>query len=510
MNACRIVSSLSLLVLLLIGCRKTGNLASPDPDEHQDGGYDSVEGLWISTDETSWHSGPDTQRVVLHFQRDAQGALGAQGYFARNGDYQMKWELVDVQYDERTRRVTILDADRDTLVGFVDSRRERITGSVHLLEGSVDSLSFVRSDNNRLAVRLLHPRLPDEDGNVTYTYRQPDQLEDGLRTSGLLNGDTRAAISNVLERIINQEFGRIASLLVLQDGELVVEEYFFGYDREQLHRIHSCTKSVASLLLGIALGNHPDIDVDRPVFSFFPEYDSLKTQEYAAVSLEHLLTMTSGIGWDENDRSMEEADDWLAYILSRPLQTEPGSTFNYDNGCSNLLCGVIHRLEGTTVSQYTEKTLFRPLGITQYTWGTNDNGMQDCGAGLALRPRDMAKIGLLVQNDGVWQGRQVVPAEWIRESTKPHVRESDYFDYGYQWWYRSKDNKPWWRETNPRMTDEPNLVTALGAGGQYIMIIRDLDMVVVTTASDYNDGRRARSKVPMVIEEIIPAFSNGN
>lgn len=468
--------------------------------------WSASERLWISTDETSWHSGTDIQHIVLHIKRDAQGALGAQGYLARNGDYHRKWELVDVQYDEHTRRITILDADRDTLKGLVGGRGERITGSVHLLEGSVNPLSFVRSDN-RLAVRLLHPRLPDEDGNVTYTYRQPEQRDDGLRTSSLHEGNTRTAISHVVERIINQDFGHIKSLLILQDGNLVVEEYFFGYDREQLHRINSCTKSVASLLLGIALDHHPDVHPDRPVFSFFPEYDSLRTQENAAITLEHVLTMTAGF---ETDEDSDEADDWLRYLLSRPLKSEPGSTFDYDNGCSNLLCGVIQRVESKAVHHYAEEFLFGPLGITAYRWEIHDNGMPECASGLELRPRDMAKIGLLVLNDGVWQGRQIVPAEWIRTSTRPHVVESAYYDYGYQWWYRSKDKKPWWKAPAVRMAEAPDLVTAMGAGGQFITIIRDLNLVVVTTASDYDDDDTWLRKIPMIVDEIVPALSVGS
>lgn len=508
MKLSRTLPPLLLLVLLFTGCRNTGIIAPPNPDELQVRDYDSVEGLWVSTDETSWHSESDTQRVVLHIQQNARGAVQVEGYFARNGDYHMKWELLDVQYDEQIRRITILDADEDTLIGFVDDKYGMIDGAVHLRDGPVNPLNFVRSNDNKLAVRLLYPRLPDGDGNITYTYRPPDQLDDGLATSALPTGDAKGAISKVVERIINQEFGHIKSLLVMQNSQLVVEEYFFGYDREQLQRINSCTKSVASLLLGIALGNHPDINVDRAVFSLFPEYDSLKTPAYAAVSLEHLLTMTSGIAWDENDRLMEEADDWLGYLLSRPLQYEAGTTFNYDNGCSNLLCGVIYKLEGPSVSQYANNTLFRPLGITQYTWVTNDNGMLDCGAGLAMRPRDMAKIGLLVLNNGVWQGRQLVPAEWIRESTQAHVVESEYFDYGYQWWYRSKNKKPWWKKGDQQASNEPDLFTAMGAGGQFITIIRDLNLVVVTTASDYNENDVWLSKIPLIVEELIPALSS--
>ena len=118
----------------------------------------------------------------------------------------------------------------------------------------------------------------------------------------------------------------------------------------------------------------------------------------------------------------------------------------------------------------------------------------------------MAKIGLLVLNDGIWGNQQLVSKEWIRESTKPQVPESKFFDYGYQWWHRSRNTLQWWKEPNSVSQEEHDLVTALGHGGQYIMIIRDLNLVIVTTASDFENGKLARSKIPMVIEEIIPIF----
>ena len=120
----------------------------------------------------------------------------------------------------------------------------------------------------------------------------------------------------------------------------------------------------------------------------------------------------------------------------------------------------------------------------------------------------MGRIGLLVLNDGMWQDQQIVSKKWIRESTTPQVAESNYFDYGYQWWHHSSSTLQWWKEPNAASPEEHDLITALGHGGQYIMIIRDLNLVVVTTASDFENGRVARSKIPMVIEEIIPIFED--
>jgi len=119
----------------------------------------------------------------------------------------------------------------------------------------------------------------------------------------------------------------------------------------------------------------------------------------------------------------------------------------------------------------------------------------------------MAKIGLLVLNNGSWEGKQLVPAEWIEQSTAPHVRESQFFHYGYQWWHRSNENKPWWKEASEGESSELNMAIAIGFGGQFIFIIRDLNLVIVTTSSDYNESTgMSFKKIPMVIEEVIPLF----
>ena len=124
-----------------------------------------------------------------------------------------------------------------------------------------------------------------------------------------------------------------------------------------------------------------------------------------------------------------------------------------------------------------------------------------------MYPRDMAKIGLLVLNNGYWNGEQIVPKEWIDMSTKPYVAESEFFDYGYQWWYRSKQNKSWWDDPVHGGKTEHDMLLALGFGGQYIMVVRDLNLVIVTTSSDNNgENGMGHQKIPMVIEDVVPLF----
>ena len=243
--------------------------------------------------------------------------------------------------------------------------------------------------------------------------------------------------------------------------------------------------------------------VDEPLFHFFPDYESLKTSKKQQITLEHVLTMTAGLQWDEFPAEMYETDDWFHYILSRSMKTVPGETFHYSTGCSILLGGVISFLVGMQADVYAKEALFTPLGISEFIWETHPDGTPQCGAGLWMLPRDLAKIGLLVLNNGRWNQHQVVSKEWILVSTKSHVVESDYFDYGYQWWLRTGNNKSWWTASQHASGKEYPMIIALGWGGQFIIIVNDLNLVVITTASDY-DNENASNKIPLVVERIVP------
>lgn len=480
----------ALLIITLASCEKRNSA-------------DTIEGLWISTEETSAVFPHGTQKTVLRIGKDQHGEFTARGVFLWKGSYSSAWALVDLDYDHKTDSIIVLDAEGDSYKGMVDLKNKKITGAVHLQNENKDPLDFVKAEEN-LEFELFHPRLADSTGKVHFTYNKPEQVEDGLETASVIECDIEiAAITGLVNEIINQEYGRLESLLILKDNKLVVEEYFYSYDRERLHPIYSCTKSITSILLGMALEDNKHNQVDQPLFHFFPEYRSLTSKEKEQITLEHTLTMTAGFEWDEFPREMYETDDWFNYVLSRPMNSIPGEKFHYNSGSTILLGGVISSLVGKKTISYAEEVLFGPLGISEYFWETHPNGTPQCGAGLSMLPRDMAKIGLLVLNDGYWNNKQIVSREWMFESTKPRVAESEYFDYGYQWWLRSGQNKRWWVEPQSASGKEHEMIIALGWGGQYIMVVKELNLVVITTASDYGNDK-ANSKIPMVIEEIIP------
>jgi CubicO group peptidase (beta-lactamase class C family) len=353
-------------------------------------------------------------------------------------------------------------------------------------------------------------QVPKEIRNSHYTV--PEQVNDGWDTAHVsevgLNSDQ---IENLLSQVRNDSYKNIHSVLIVRNGKLVVEEYFPGqeedgrhqdYGRDTLHGIHSATKSVNSILIGIAISQHRITDVDAKVSTLLPEYSDLfADREKDEIRLKHLLSMTAGLSWAEwgvpytdarNDHvAMNRSDDPVRYVLSKPLVATPGTRFHYSSGVSIALGEVVYKSSGLRPDRFAEQHLFKPLGISNYQWLKYPNGIVQAGGGLYMRPRDMAKIGYLFLNGGRWQGKQIVSEQWIREST---VQQAPDAQYGYQWWLgrlRSGDRA---------------LVTvaAQGRGGQFILILPELQMVAVFTS--WNDGNGLTEQpLDMFQRFVIPA-----
>jgi CubicO group peptidase (beta-lactamase class C family) len=254
---------------------------------------------------------------------------------------------------------------------------------------------------------------------------------------------------------------------------------------ESKHDLRSATKSVISLLFGIMLDRKLIKDVDEPVIDWFPEYSDLRTPEKQRISLRHLLTMSAGLEWNEyvpfsdpknSEMRMIAAADQYRYVLEQPVVVPGGRVWNYISGGTLLLEAVIAKAAGGALDDVAREFLFEPLGITDFAWTKNSrSGILEVG-GLRLRSRDLVKIGQLVVNGGIWNGRQIVSEKWVKESTAAHIGPTDLLHfYGYQWWLgRSlveRREVPW--------------ICATGHGGQRIYAVPALDLVVVFTAGLY-------------------------
>jgi CubicO group peptidase (beta-lactamase class C family) len=343
---------------------------------------------------------------------------------------------------------------------------------------------------------------------ASYLYRIPEQIDDGWITASVNDvGINETLINTFMNALSTLEDHPLHSMLIVKDGKLVFEEYFSGedievfeeirfvhkeFDRTTLHCLASVSKSITSLLVGIA-ADHDDFDIQDTIFSVFPEYADLIDSEKAQITFHHFLTMSSGIPWDEsfpytdprNDIGymLFQSSDPIGYVLEKSTVAEPGSVFIYNSGTTNLLGEAVRRKTGVSLVEFANQYLFTPLEITSYNWGTFPKAPQIAVASslLYLRPRDMAKIGQLYVQKGMWNGTRIVSEQWIEDSTNPsiNVPHTDnplpelVNDYGYQWWRGTFSHG--------------NIDTyfAAGWGGQFIFIFPDITMVIVVTAGNF-------------------------
>jgi len=295
----------------------------------------------------------------------------------------------------------------------------------------------------------------------------------------------------------------VHAIVVLRHGAVVAERYYQGRDRSiwspfartvqfdatLRHDLRSVSKSVTSLLWGIAQGEGRMPALATPVLDLYPELADLKTGGREAVTVRQLFTMTSGLAWQEPIRYGMGNDEtglyWRSsqarYLFDRPL-APGGAVFNYNGGTTAVLADILTRRTGMPLEDYAQQKLFAPLGITDWEWQKDVRLRPMAFAGLRLRPRDLATIGQMVLQRGQWQGRQVVPAQWIDESLKAHVETGDGLQYGYQWWSGMVD----------ALGGKHRWYAGFGNGGQRLYIVPTLSLVVVSTAGGYDDAGSGR------------------
>ena len=343
-----------------------------------------------------------------------------------------------------------------------------------------------------------------------YTYQAPEQIDDGWQVSSLAKeGVNEEIILDLMKTIMAGNYPNTHSVLLVKDGKLILEEYFYGNKRDDLHYLASATKSITSILIGISLDQDFLIDVDQNVSHWFSDYQNTKwiSQSYN-ISVRHLLSMTSGIAWDENRSAsdpkhdyfaMRRGGDWIRYVFNKELVAPPGQKFNYNGGLSALLGEIIKRAAGINAEVFSKKYLFDPLGISQYSWLKYNDGSINTGGGLLLRSRDMAKVGQIVINNGKFENKRIVSKHWIIKSTKNQALEKAHpfgSGYGYQWWLGE-------RIING---EKIKIVIAQGMGGQCIFIIPKAKAIAVVTSQLKNNGGGFFRPQVMMTEYILPAL----
>lgn len=247
-----------------------------------------------------------------------------------------------------------------------------------------------------------------------------------------------------------------------------------------VHTLQSVTKSVTSILVGIAIGRGEIEGVEAPLLPFLAEY-RIPGPGHALrdATLDDLLTMRTGIEWHEVDRpfddtnttvQLEASADWVQFTLDQPMDADPGERWVYNSGGSHLMSAVIRSATGRLVTGYAEEHLFGPIGIDEYHWKITPAGLPDTEGGLYLATEDLARIGYLYLRGGRWEDRQVVPRAWVEASVARHVDSVNPqgWGYGYQWWRIDRGDTEVW--------------AGLGFGGQFLLVLPDHDIVAVANS----------------------------
>ncbi|POY35868.1 penicillin-binding protein [Solitalea longa] len=352
--------------------------------------------------------------------------------------------------------------------------------------------------------------------STSYFYSPPKSQNDGIAVGEIhkVNIDS-AKIIELTTLILKDTFPNIHSLLICKDDKLVYENYFSGKDENwghslgyaehgtnTLHDIRSISKSVVAACIDIAIQQKKIKSIDDPIFNYLPNYIQLKTNENQGITIRHLLTMSSGIKWDEDvphgtsandETNMERSGDPVKYVLSSPMATKPGQIWKYNSGGVQVLAEIIRSVSGDNVDKFAEKYLFEPLGIRKYEWTKSHRKFPAAASGLRLSSRDLLKFGLLYLNNGKWNGKQLLTENWVNETFRPQIiRDPNEPTKGYSFLF--------WTQIDSVNNKDYSLIAAKGNGGQRIFINKANNLVVVLTAGNYNksnitnDGQMALDK----------------
>lgn len=353
-------------------------------------------------------------------------------------------------------------------------------------------------------------------------YQPPEPVPEFPVKSVVDAGADPVAFMAALAPLYDGSMSEVHSILVLSGGALVYEDYFVGnndrvdfdaglvrvpgdprqWGPDDPHFVSSVSKTVTALITGIALGEL-GWSLDEPLAPHLKSHPWLLAGDKSGITVRHVLTMTTGLEWNEwQGSSMTEL--WTAkarfrHLASIPMAAEPGAVWNYNSATENVLLLALDGAVPGSIREFADEHFFRPLAINNYRWGEFDEDIPDGGARLFLRPRSMAKIGLLVLNGGEYGGQQVVPREFMKAAFSKQVstRPATEHDYGYLTWIRSLAIEG----------GEPVEYVAIeGDGGNHINIFPDRGLIVVTTGGHYRDWPSYEPQIQTLLKRIVPVF----
>ena len=483
----------------------------------------SIHGFWIqpSSDDGPAYASPliltRTQRGVWHGEvhplshrvsqyleittRDADGSLTA---FLRNPEFNFAREhqlSVQVHGD----MVTFEDPKRP---GWqLHAKLDEDSGHLQVDWQGMGVFDYTRRDRDHALG--FYARTPAE---AIYAYREPVATDDGwipasLDEAGLDARDIGALVTH-LSQTAPAAGPHVQGLLIARHGKLVLEEYFQGFDAERPHDTRSAGKTFTSLMTGLAIMHGAAFTTQTPVLSLLPQYQALVQHDSRkqSITVDNLLSMTSGLACDDSDdqspgnedvmQSQTHQSDWYRYTLDLPMARAPGgSQAVYCTAGINLLGALIGRATGMWLPAFFDKYVAKPLQMHGYYINLMPDGDAYLGGGIYLRPRDFIKLGQLYLSGGKWNGKRVIDQDWIERSTARHSEFTADHGYGYAWHlHQMKVGNRVFRE-----------YAAEGNGGQFVIVVPELELVVAITAGNYGDFKTWYALQDLVIDYIIPA-----
>lgn len=336
----------------------------------------------------------------------------------------------------------------------------------------------------------------------------------GLATLCYSANNTFSLNYDLLNKIDNEiregDYGKVTGLLILNSNGKIIHERYYGFSsKTSINPISSVTKSITSILVGVCLEKGFIKSIDIPVWAYFPEYadifnhDSIKK----SITIRHLLNQTAGLKWEEwkfpyNYASnsliatLETESNWVEKFFRLPVETIPGSKFNYNSLGSQVVAEILSRASGISFEELTKKYLFTPLAINSYVWDEYPMNKRPAWGGISLTTLDMAKIGLVILDNGAPWGNQIVSKEWVESSTKESISYNNDIGYGLHWWTgKQPDGKP--------------LIYAAGYGDQFVYVMPDKQLVIAINSQNFSDYQWPKS-IESLVNSVITSITYKN
>jgi CubicO group peptidase (beta-lactamase class C family) len=344
-----------------------------------------------------------------------------------------------------------------------------------------------------------------------YLYQVPKKLSDGWEVASLASvGIAEEGILGISRLIRDTDsYENVLSMLIVKDGKLVHEVYSPYCQRNTLHWMASITKTVTSTLIGIAIDKGFIQSADAGLYELLPQYAAhFKDPEKKKIALKHIMTMTSGLDWNErvsynnpsnSEWQMVESEDWMSHVVSHPVRDEPGTKFDYNTGGIHLLSAVIKSVSKLYAHEFAEKYLLHPMGIYAYQWNKDPMGFPCTGGtdgGLGLRTRDIAKFGWLFLYDGTWKEKRIISEAWVKKAPHTHLTtQGGGRTYAFNWMKGT-------RTANGKRFD---YVASFGYGGQTLYIVPAYNLIVVFTCELSGENSGVNTLVHRTFQAIIPS-----